>query len=131
MPKTTFYDETWIANYKRTRKTLTGTRMALDPVTGYMRPVGRDGFTAEDRATFVERFKICNNITQICKSLDIDKMTYLDAVAVDEKFRNEINAAHNIPNRPKQLNNGLEAIKHVEKTEVVADLAKSMEKYLK
>lgn len=123
------FDATWIANYKRYRKTLTGTRMSLDPITGYMRPIGRDGFTAEDRATFVERLKICSNITQICKSFPIDKMTFLDAVAVDEKFRTEVNAAWKIPNRPKHLNTALAEIQHFEKKTVVNELFKVMDKY--
>ncbi len=105
--------------------------MALDPVTGYMRPVGRDGFTAEDRATFIERLKICGNIRQICKSIPIDVMSFYDAVAVDDKFREDVNKANEIPNRSKQLNNSLEAIKHIDKTTVIADLSKNIGKYLK
>lgn len=131
MAKRLSYDEVWMANYKRNRRTLTGARMTIDPVTGFMRPVGRDGFTAEDRAVFVQRFRVCDNISQICKSLNIDVMTFYDALVVDEKFRNEINAALQISGRPKQLNNSLKSIKLADKTSTIADLAKSAEKYLK
>lgn len=129
MSENEHFDAIWVANYKRIRKTLVGSRMSLDPVTGYMRPIGRDGFTAEDRATFIERFKVCRNLTQICKSIPIDIMSFYDAVAVDEKFKKDINEIWNLPNRPMQLNSGLEEIKHVEKRTVIEDLAKKMDKY--
>lgn len=123
------FDATWIANRFRYRKTLKGTRMCVDPVTGYMRPVGRDGFTAEERAIFIERLRLCSNTAQICRSIPIDIQSFYDAIAVDTKFRQEVNLAYKIPNRAMQLNNGLEEIRHVEKKTVVNELVKAMEKY--
>lgn len=104
--------------------------MTQDPVTGYMRPIGRDGFTAEDRATFVERFRVCSNIAQICKSVDITRMTFYDALVVDKKFRDDVNACFEIPDRAFQLEKGLEGIKYVEKKTVVNALTKAAQKYL-
>ena len=124
------FNEIWCANRKRQRKTLTGTRLALDPDTGFLNPVGRDGFTSEDRAAFVERLRICSNITQVCKSIPIDVQSFYDAVAVDQGFRKAVNEACNIPGRAKQLNEGMKAIKHQEKTDVVNELFKAAEKYL-
>jgi hypothetical protein len=126
MAKIKQYDDVWAANFKRMRRTLKGTRLTVDPVTGYLEPVGRDGFTADDRATFIERLKVCSNITQICKSIPIDKMTFFDALVVDAKFRKDVNEALLIEGRATQLNDSLANIRYEEKKTVIEDLGKKI-----
>lgn len=128
-PAQRFFDETWIANRLKFRKTLKGTRLTLDPITGYLEPVGRDGFTAEDRKTFIERLRICNNYAQICKSLNITTGSFYDAIVVDRKFRDDVNAANKIENRNKQLNNSLAQVDVNQKEAVIKDLMERAKKY--
>ena len=123
------YNAVWIENRKRFRKRLTGTRLTLDKDTGYLEPVGRDGFLADDRRVFIERFKVCDNIKQICISLNITEGTVYDAIVVDTKFRNDVNACFLIPNREHQLNNGLKDIKRSETESVLKDLFSKAKEY--
>lgn len=120
MPK---FDSIWVSNRKRYRKTLTGTRLTKHPVYGYLEPVGRKGFTAEKRKTFIDRFKICSNMQQIANSVEITIASVYDAIAVDDKFREGINACNEIPGRSKKLNNELASLEVKEKNQIITDLA--------
>lgn len=125
----TLFDETWIDNRRKRRKTLKGTKLDLDPVTGYLEPFTRKGFTAYQKCTFIERLKICKNYNQICKSIPIDLQAFYDAVALDTKFREEVNKANLIENRSMQLENALVSIKIEEKENILKDLMKKAEGY--
>lgn len=123
------FDETWVANRFRYRKTLKGKNLTLDPDTGYMSPKVPYGFKAVDRAVFIERLRICNNIAEICRSIPIDLQTFYDAIAVDTKFREDVNQAYTIENRALHLNDGLVEMKKEEKTAVINDLMEKAKKY--
>lgn len=116
------YDAVWVSNRFRYRKTLTGTRLTKHPVLGYLEPVGRKGFTAEMRKTFIDRFKICSNMKQIAKSVEISMASVYDAIAVDTKFREDINTCNEIEGRSKKLHNELESLKVTEKNQTISDL---------
>lgn len=116
------YDAIWVSNRFRYRKTLTGTRLTKHPVYGYLEPVGRKGFTAEKRKTFIDRFKICSNMKQIAKSVEITIASVYDAIAVDEKFRDDINAHNEIEGRSKKLHNELASLKVREQSDTITDL---------
>lgn len=123
------FDETWIANRFRYRKTLTGSRLVLDEETGYMQSPDRRCFTAEQRKTFIDRFKICANAAQIARSIPIDIQSVYDAIAVDQKFRNDFLAADKIPGRSKQLNDELKKLATSEKSRILTDLSNKLDKY--
>ena len=123
------FDAVWVNNRKRYRKTLKGTMLTVDPITGYLAPIAREGFTSDKRELFVQRFQICNNLKAICKSVGITIGSFYDAVAVDEKFREDINKCFLIPNRPKHLNNQIKLAENKEKQSIIDNLAKSLDKY--
>ena len=125
----TEFNEIWVANRKRYRKGLTGTRLVRDPETGYMDPHDRRGFTAEMRATFIARFRICSNMKQICQSVRIERQTVYDAIAVDEKFRREFIEAYKILGRSKRLNDEMVKLAASEKSQVLTDLKNIAERY--
>ena len=116
------YDQIWVSNRFRYRKTLTGTRLTKHPVYGYLEPVGRKGFTAEKRKTFIDRFKVCSNMKQIAKSVEISMASVYDAIAVDDKFRDDVNACNEIPGRTKKLHNELASLTVKEKNQTINDL---------
>lgn len=123
------YDNIWVSNRFRYRKTLKGTRLTKHPVYGYLEPVGRKGFTAEKRKTFIDRFKICSNMKQIADSIEITMGSIYDAIAVDDKFREDINACNEIPGRSKKLNNELKSLEVREKNQIIADLGRKLKDY--
>ena len=123
------FDQIWISNRFRYRKTLKGTRLVKDPVTGYLEPVGRKGFTAEMRKTFIDRLRVCNNYNQIAKSVGIQIQSFYDAVAVDDKFREEVLLCDKIENRSIQLNNELKQLKIKEKNQTIEDLSGRLGQY--
>ena len=126
MPKTPKFDAVWVENRKKYRKNLKGTRMTVDPITGYLEPVGRKGFSADYKNTFIERFRVCNNMKQIAESLKFDQATIYDAIAVDKKFRDDVNACYLIEGRSKQLRDKLEEIVSEQKNQIIADLSKKL-----
>lgn len=123
------FDATWIQNRFRQRKGLTGTRQTKDPVTGYLEPVGRKGFTAANRHIFIERMKICSSVAGVARSIPIDVQSVYDATAVDTKFREEMNVCWELEGRAVKLNTAIEQIEAVAKDDIIADLAKKMERY--
>lgn len=123
------FDQIWIDNRFRNRKTLKGSRLRLDDVTGYLEPAERRGFSAEQRKTFVDRFKVCSNMAAIARSVNIDIQTVYDAIAVDSKFRAEIIKCNENTQRSKQLNNELVKLAASEKVQVITDLSNKLEKY--
>lgn len=125
------FDNIWIANRKLYRKGLNGNRMQIDPLTGYLEPIYKNGFSAKKKAVFIERLRICKNFSEIVKSIGFDQHTVYDAIALDSKFREAVNACSQIPDRKKHLNNALETIAFEEKCAVVSQLAKAAEKYKK
>ncbi len=118
------FDATWVANRFRYRKRLTGTRLRLDDVTGYLEPSDRRGFSAEMRKTVVERFRVCSNMAAICRSVNIDIQAFYDAIAVDPKFRNDIIACKSNPDRSKRLNDEMIKLASSEKVQVLTELSK-------
>lgn len=99
------------------------------PLYGYLESPTTIGFKAVDRKLFIERLKICKNWAQICRSIPVDRQAVLDAVAVDEKFRADVNAAEALPNRAIQLNEGLVTSKHAEQQAILDDLKERAKKY--
>lgn len=104
--------------------------MVVDPPTGYLEPVTRRGFTGEMKKVFIDRFKICSNRTQIAESVFIDIQAVYDAIAVDEKFRNDFLACENLEGRKKQLNNSLVELAASAKNQTISDLSREARKYL-
>lgn len=123
------FDALWVANRTRYRKTIKGSRMRLDDVTGYLEPSHRRGFSAEMKKTFIARFKVCSNMTAIAKSVNIDLQAIYDAIAIDPKFRADIQKCNENTQRSKQLNSEMEKLAVSEKVQVITDLAKAAEKY--
>ena len=126
MPK---FDQIWVSNRFRYRKGMTGTGMIVDPATGYLEPATRRGFNGEMKKVFIDRFKVCSNRNQISKSLFINIQAIYDAIAVDEKFRNDFIACDQIEGRNKQLNNSLIELAASAKNQVISDLASRIDKY--
>lgn len=117
------FDQIWIDNRFRYRKTLRGSRLRLDDVTGYLEPSDRRGFSAEMRQTFINRFRVCSNMAAIAKSVNIDIQSVYDAVAVDPKFRADIIKCNENTGRSKQLNDEMKKLAASEKAQVVIDLS--------
>lgn len=124
-----YFDETWVANRRRYRKTLSGSQHAVDPDTGYLESQWNKGFTAANKAVFVERLKHCRNYSQISKSIPVDIQSFYDAVAIDPKFREDVNACGKIPDRAMQLNHAIAQLNKKENTDVISDLLKRAENY--
>ena len=101
---------------------MTGTGAVVNKDTGYKESALKAGFSAESKVVFIQRLKACNNFSQIAASIPIDIQTFYDALAVDEKFREDVNAACLIPNRPKQLNDALMELKHKDKEQAITTL---------
>ncbi len=123
------FDEIWIANRFRYRKTLRGSRLKLDEETGYMQSPDRRCFTAEQRKTFIDRFKLCANVAQIARSIPIDIQSVYDAIAVDKQFRTHFLEADNLPGRSKQLNDELKKYAVSEKKQIITDLSSKLDQY--
>lgn len=123
------FDAIWIANRFRYRKTLKGSRLKKDPVTGYMESPDRRCFSAEQRKTFILRFKVCSNAAQIAKSIPIDIQSVYDAIAVDTKFREDFLEADKIAGRSKHLNDEMAKLAVAEKAQVITDLGNRLDKY--
>lgn len=123
------FDRIWIENRFRNRKGMVGTALRLDPETGYLEPVTKRGFSAEQKATFIKRFEVCNNQRQVAKSVRIDIQSVYDAIALDDKFRAEFTRCLAIVGRTKHLNDELIKLSHSEKNELIADLLKRTERY--
>lgn len=125
------FDAVWIANRFVYRKTLRGNKLRLDDVTGYLESPDRRCFSAAQRKVFIDRFRVCSNMSQIARSIPIDIQSVYDAIAVDPKFRADIIALDQIPGRSKQLNDEMTKLAASEKSQVISDLSKSVEKYTK
>jgi hypothetical protein len=123
------FDQIWIENRFRNRKGMVGTALRLDPETGYLEPTTKRGFSAEQKATFIKRFEVCNNQRQVAKSVRIDIQAVYDAIALDSHFREEFVRCAGIPGRTKRLNDELIKLSHSEKNEIIADLLKKTDKY--
>ncbi len=123
------FDQIWIENRFRNRRKMTGTALVIDQETGFLQPMTKRGFSAEQKATFIKRFAVCNNQRQVAKSVRIDIQAFYDAIALDEKFRAEILRCMEIPGRTKHLNDELIKLSTSEKNEIIADLLKKTEKY--
>lgn len=109
--------------------------MRLDEATGYLEPKDKRGFSAEMRKTFVDRFRVCSNMTAISRSINIDIQSVYDAIAVDPKFRKDIIAcntpdSNGIDKRSKKLNDELVKLAASEKSQVISDLQARRAKYL-
>lgn len=105
--------------------------MKVDPETGFLQAVYVSGFTAKKKAAFIERYKVCRNFAEVCKSVSLDLQTVYDAIALDAKFRDAVNACKQIPGRKMRLNDALENIKTEEHSLVIQQLAKAADKYKK
>ena len=125
------FNEIWVQNRFRHRKRMAGTGLRLNEALGYLEPSRMRGFNAEMKDTFIKRFSVCDNLKAIAKSLFIDIQTVYDAIAMDKKFRDEINRCDLIEGRKKQLNNQLVELAASEKKVVLTDLTGKMDKYLK
>ncbi len=123
------FDETWIANRFRYRRTLKGTRLKVDDETGYMQSPDRRCFNAEQRKTFIQRFRICSNAAQIAASIPIDIQSVYDAIAVDRQFRVHFLEADKIPNRTKHLNDEIAKYAVSEKKQIITDLTNKLDQY--
>ena len=123
------FDQIWIENRFRNRKAMTGTALRIDPQTGFLEPATKRGFSAEQKATFIKRFEVCNNQRQIAKSVRIDIQAVYDAIALDEKFRAEFLRCLGTAGRSKHLNDELVKLSSSEKNELIADLLKKSDKY--
>ncbi len=124
------FDQIWIDNRFRYRKTLRGSRLKLDDATGYLQSPDRRCFTAEQRKTVVDRFRVCNNMAQIAKSVNIDIQSIYDAIAVDPKFRKDIIEADLLEGRSKHLNDELVKLAASEKQQVISDLTEKTKMYI-
>ena len=118
----TYFDETWAVNRKRYRKGMTGTGMMVNKDTGYKESANKQGFSAKSKVIFIQRLRACNNFAQICDSIPIQIQTFYDALVLDEKFRDDVNAAGKIPNRPKQLNDALMELRNKDKEQAISTL---------
>lgn len=123
------FDQIWIDNRLRYRKSLHGTRLQKDPETGYLMHFTRQCFSIEKKLTFMARFRVCSNMAAICRSIPIDLQAVYDALALDQKFREDFLAADQIPNRSKRLNDELKKLACVEKTKVITDLSNKLDLY--
>lgn len=123
------FDQVWIDNRLRYRKTLKGSNMALDPDTGYLQSPHRRGFMGKQKALFMERFKVCSNVKDVARSINIDIQAIYDAVAIDPKFRQMFLEIDKIEGRAKRLNDELVRLATAEKTAVVQDLGIKLDKY--
>ncbi len=123
------FDQIWIENRFRNRKAMTGTALIVDSQTGFLEPATKRGFSAEQKATFIKRFEVCNNQRQVAKSVRIDIQAVYDAIALDEKFRTEFIRCMGLTGRTKHLNDELVKLSHSEKNELIADLLKKTDKY--
>ncbi len=123
------FDQIWIENRFRMRKAMTGTALILDQQTGFLEPATKRGFSAEQKATFIKRFEVCNNQRQVAKSVRIDIQAVYDAIALDEKFRAEFVRCMGLTGRTKHLNDELIKLSTSEKNAIIADLLKKTEKY--
>ena len=124
------FDQIWIENRFRNRKAMTGTALRLDPETGFLEPMTKRGFSAEQKATFIKRFEVCNNQRQIAKSVRIDIQAVYDAISLDVKFRTEFVRCLGLEGRTKHLNDELVKLSSSEKNELIADLLKKTNKYI-
>ncbi len=59
---------------------------------------------------------------QIAKSVEISIASIYDAIAVDTKFRDDINACNEIEERSKKLHNELESLQVKEQNDTITDL---------
>ncbi len=125
------YDQIWIDNRFRYRKTLRGSRLRKDDITGYLEPADRRGFSAEMRKTFIDRLRVCSNMADISRSVNINIQSVLDAIAVDPKFRQDVIEANKNTQRSKRLNDELTKLAASEKTQVLTDLGLKLQSYIK
>lgn len=125
------YDQVWIENRFRYRKGMKGSALRLHEETGYLESTNQRGFSAEMKDTFIKRFMLCNNMKQICESVNIDIQAVYDAIALDKKFRDDINYCNEQKGRKKQLNDELLEQAVSEKTAIISELTNKMDKYLK
>jgi hypothetical protein len=125
------FDQIWIENRLRYRKTTKGSRLRLDPVSGYLEPMGRRGFDADKKTQFIDRFTVCKHQESICKSLGISIQAMYDAVAIDPRFREEFIRCEAIPGRSMNLAAVSVDKKISEQVRVVTDLMGSVNKYKK
>lgn len=123
------FDQIWIDRRLRYRKTLKGSRLRRDDVTGYLEPSDRRGFSAQMRKQVVDWFRVCSNMAAISRAVNIDIQSIYDAIAVDPKFREDIRKCNENTQRSKQLNNELVKLAASEKQQVIVDLSNKLNQY--
>lgn len=119
----------WCENRKRLRKNMNGKAQVIDRATGYLDSNRKHGFSADKRKLFIERLQICNNYQDISRSLGMDVQAFYDAIALDAKFREDVNAANRIEGRAARLNKGFEQDKVADKQAILGDLLKKASEY--
>lgn len=123
------FDETWASNRFLFRKRLKGTRVVLDTKTGFLEPACSYGFNVDKKLAFIDRLKLCSNVSQICRSVEITPGTFYDAVAMDKGFREAVNVCNLIVGRAKQLNSALAEIKKEEDKSILQELTQRLNDY--
>lgn len=123
------FDETWISNRLRYRKTHTNNKLVKDKLTGFLESYSRHGFNGEKKKVFIDRFRICKSMAGVAKSIPIDIQAVYDAIAVDPLFREEFKKCLLIDGRFNKLNNALIESKIVESQSLISELLKKAEKY--
>ncbi len=123
------FDQIWIENRFKHRQRMTGGKMTLDKATGYLTTDKRGGFNSTKKVYFLNRFKVCSNLSQICKSLSLNVETMYDHIALDPKFRDEFMKLQHKEGRSKQLNNGLLIAEREQKKAFFEGLLENASKY--
>lgn len=127
--KTEKFDEVWISNRLRYRKTANSRKLVKDKITGYLESYTRNGFNGEKKKLYIDRFRICKSMAGVAKSIPIDIQAVYDAIAVDPLFREEFKKCLLLDGRFNKLNNALIESKIVESQSLISELLKKAEKY--
>jgi hypothetical protein len=130
MDKHLIADATWVENRFRTRKRMTGRKLALDKESGFLVTSTVHGFTAEKKQVFLRRFEVCKNTKEICKSVGIHIQTFYDHLALDEAFRDKYNTFNEIEGKALHLNDAIVELEKAHKQEFVRDLLGKAKKYV-
>ncbi len=125
------FNTAWVQNRRRYRKTLNGNKLILDEATGYMTPVVKHGFNAAKRRLFIERLRICKQLSEVCRSIPVHISTIYDAIAIDPLFRQHVNEALKIEGRKLYLDDALDEQMKDTKNTLLADLIKKAKQYEK
>lgn len=118
------FDQVWIENRFRKRKRMSGTKLHVDQQTGFMTSSESWGFTAEGKKTFLARFRVCDSLASVARSIPIHIQTVYDHIALDPKFREEFVKANQIQGKAKKLNKALVDVAEEEKRDFISSLLK-------